>query len=57
MKVCMCRERCQVACCSKLVLVATLLEELKALSKGQLMNNELVPSTLNPCASGSGVST
>ena len=36
-------------CCSKLVLpsVAALLDELTALSNGQLMNNELVPSTLN----------
>ena len=52
MKVCMCRERCQVACCSKLVLstsVAALLDELTALCNGQLMNNELVPSSLKHC--------
>ena len=45
MKVCMCREHCLVACCSKL-------DELTALSNGQLMNNELVLRALNRMGRG-----
>ena len=45
MKVCMCRERC-VGNMFYPPYTAALLYELTALSNGQLINNELVPSTL-----------